>query len=123
MNETPAHRSIRTNFVNDNYEVICETYSGGFENLPAWRALGQLLAGRTGWRFVFDLNRADPTWNLGVFGEASSSSASTRRAGTTATTTAVGTLAMPTRSSRRSRLCRRGSKSGRRKPVGPVRSC
>ncbi|MHC3455922.1 hypothetical protein [Streptomyces prasinus] len=69
MNENPAYYSIRPKFGNDDYEVICEAFGGGTENLPAWRALGHLLAARTGWHFDFDLNHADPTWNLGLFGE------------------------------------------------------
>lgn len=69
MNENPAYRVIQTKFINNDYEVICETFGGGIENLPAWRMLGNLLSGRTGWHFDFDLNRAEPTWNLGTFGE------------------------------------------------------
>ncbi|MFB6901525.1 hypothetical protein [Streptomyces hydrogenans] len=69
MNENPAYHSIRTKFVNNDYEIICETYGGDVDNLAAWRALGHLLAARTGWHFDFDLNHAEPTWNLGTLGE------------------------------------------------------
>ncbi|MFF3967946.1 hypothetical protein ACFYZI_41135 [Streptomyces griseorubiginosus] len=69
MSDRPAYHSVQTKFINNDYEVICESFGGGSENLPAWQALGHLLAGRTGWHFDFELNHADPTWNLGTFGE------------------------------------------------------
>jgi len=70
MDNTPAYRTVRTKFVNNDYETICESFGGGFTSLPAWRALGQLLVGRSGWHFDFDLNSGEPTWSIGAFGEA-----------------------------------------------------
>ncbi|MEU9191125.1 hypothetical protein AB0D14_42870 [Streptomyces sp. NPDC048484] len=69
MNENPAYRVIQTKFINNDYEAICEAFGGGFENLPAWRTLGNLLAGRAGWHFDLNLHNAEPIWSLGTFGE------------------------------------------------------
>ncbi|MGW6015833.1 hypothetical protein [Streptomyces sp. NPDC055210] len=69
MNETPAYRMIQAKFVNNDYEGICEAFGGGFEKLPAWQTLGNLLSGRAGWHFDVDLHNAEPVWSLGTFGE------------------------------------------------------
>lgn len=62
------YKTVRVSFDNDDYENACERFGGGFEALPAWQDLGNLLAYRAGWHF----NIADPgeaLWCCGVLGE------------------------------------------------------
>ncbi|MFE1198399.1 hypothetical protein ACFW6E_37585 [Streptomyces olivaceoviridis] len=68
MNDGPAHLSVKVNFSNSDYYNVCDTFGGGFERLPAWRALGDLLAHRPGWHFDV-VNRGEALWCLGVLGE------------------------------------------------------
>jgi len=68
MDQTPAYLSVKANFANNNYDNVCETFGGGFERLPAWRALGSLLAHRPEWHFDV-VNRGEALWCFGVLGE------------------------------------------------------
>ncbi|MEU9158440.1 hypothetical protein AB0D59_49935 [Streptomyces sp. NPDC048417] len=68
MNDSPAYLSVKVNFDNSDYDNVCDTFGGGFERLPAWRALGDLLAHRPGWHFDV-ANRGEALWCLGVLGE------------------------------------------------------
>ncbi|CAG6397612.1 hypothetical protein NMG29_39200 [Streptomyces cocklensis] len=68
MNGEPAYRSVKVNFSNSDYDNVCETFGGGFERLPAWRELGNLLAHRPGWHFDV-VNHGEALWCLGVLGE------------------------------------------------------
>ncbi|MFJ2232106.1 hypothetical protein [Streptomyces halstedii] len=66
MNETPAYRTVRTEFTNNQYEVICKAFGGGHQNRLAWLDLANALSGRPGWRFIFDLNDGSAYWSLGA---------------------------------------------------------
>ncbi|MEU1495744.1 hypothetical protein ABZ456_36560 [Streptomyces sp. NPDC005776] len=68
MNELPAYLSVKVNFASSDYNNACDTFGGGFERLPAWRELGNLLAHRAGWHFDV-VNRGEALWCLGVLGE------------------------------------------------------
>ncbi|MEU8523397.1 hypothetical protein [Streptomyces sp. NPDC048577] len=68
MNEIPAYLSVKVNFDNSDYDNVCDTFGGGFDRLPAWRELGNLLAHRPGWHFDV-VNRGEALWCLGVLGE------------------------------------------------------
>ncbi|MGW0573743.1 hypothetical protein [Streptomyces tauricus] len=68
MTATPAYLSVRANFTNADYENVCDDFGGGFERLPAWRALGNLLAHRPGWHFDV-ANGGEAMWCLGFPGE------------------------------------------------------
>ncbi|GAA2046538.1 hypothetical protein GCM10009839_58690 [Catenulispora yoronensis] len=63
------YKSVRVNFDNDDYENVCERFGGGFDALPAWRDLGNLLAHRAGWHFNV-ANHGEALWCCGVLGEA-----------------------------------------------------
>lgn len=68
MNESPAYLSVEVNFDNSDYDNVCDTFGGGFDRLPAWRELGNLLAHRPGWHFDV-VNQGEALWCLGVLGE------------------------------------------------------
>ncbi|TQJ55970.1 hypothetical protein [Streptomyces sp. SLBN-115] len=68
MTATPAYLSVRANFTTTDYDNVCEDFGGGFERLPAWRDLGNLLAHRSGWHFDV-ANGGEAIWCLGVLGE------------------------------------------------------
>ncbi|MFF5393442.1 hypothetical protein ACFY5H_34980 [Streptomyces sp. NPDC013012] len=69
MNEIPAYRTVRTDFTNNQYEVICKTFGGGHRDRIAWLDLANALSGRPGWRFMFDFNDKSAFWSLGALSE------------------------------------------------------
>jgi len=62
------YQSVKVNFDNNDYINVCVQYGGGYALLHAWRALGDLLAGRPGWHFDV-VNDGEALWSLGLLGE------------------------------------------------------
>lgn len=65
------HSNVRVGFDID-YGTACAAFGGGDDRsiMAAWRALGDLLAGRSGWHFdVVNLGfQPEVLWSLGTFG-------------------------------------------------------